>query len=119
MRDRKAMMKIAPLAVMAAVAALVLGAGPAPAAPVKDKVAAAQTGQNRSHGTRPQSTRTQVRVTPRYPYRTYTSYYPVPYYAEYPGPNGVRHCTDRYVIEHRPAGTVVVPRTSCVWLVRR
>jgi hypothetical protein len=99
---------------MATVAALVLGAEPAMAAPAKDKATAAQTGQSRSH-----RTRTQVRVTPRYPYRHYHSLYPVPYYAEYPGPNGVRRCTDRYVIEHRPAGTVVVPRTSCVWVVRR
>jgi len=108
------MPKIAPLAVMAALAALVLGFEPGMAAPAKNKAAAAQTGQNRSHGTR-----TQVRVTPRYPYRHYHSVYPVPYAVEYPGPNGVRHCTDRYVIERRPSGTVLVPRMNCVWVVRR
>jgi hypothetical protein len=99
---------------MAAVAALVLCDAPAMAASAKNQAAASQTGQNRFH-----RARTQVRVSPRYPYRHYHSFYPVPYYAEYPGPNGVRRCTDRYVIEHRPAGTVLVPRTSCVWVVRR
>ena len=105
------MLKIAPLAVLVAVAALVLGDVPAMAAPAKNK--ADQSAQSRPRA------RTQVRVTPRYPYRHYHSFYPVPYYAEYPGPNGVRRCTDRYVVEHRVAGTVVVPRVSCVWVVRR
>ena len=112
------MMKIAPFAVMAAVAALVLGDAPVMAAPAqKDKTAQAAAGdkaaQSRSRA------RTQVRVTPRYPYRNYHSPYPVPYAVEYPGPNGVRHCTDRYVVERRPSGTVLVPRMNCVWVVRR
>ena len=104
------MPKIAPLAVLSTFAALILGSEPAMAAPAKK---ADQSAQSRPR------TRTQVRVTPRYPYRHYHSFYPVPYKYEYPGPNGVRRCTDRYVIEHRPAGTVVVPRMNCVWVVRR
>ena len=32
-----------------------------------------------------------------------------------PGPNAVRDCTATYVQEHRPSGTVIVPRTNCVW----
>jgi len=106
------MPKFAPLALLAIFAALLLGAEPAMSAPAKDKDAAAQA------VSKPRA-RTQIRVTPRYPYRTYHSFYPVPYSTEYPGPNGVRHCVDRYVIEHRVAGTVLVPRMRCQWVVRR
>ena len=36
--------------------------------------------------------RTRIRVTPAYPYRTYSTTYPVPYTYEYPGPGQVRDC---------------------------
>jgi hypothetical protein len=32
-----------------------------------------------------------------------------------PGPNAVRDCTATYVEEHRPSGTVIVPRMNCFW----
>jgi hypothetical protein len=32
-----------------------------------------------------------------------------------PGPNAVRVCNATYVQEFRPSGTVIVPRTTCVW----
>ncbi|MCD0422764.1 hypothetical protein LOC51_36625 [Rubrivivax sp. JA1024] len=32
-----------------------------------------------------------------------------------PGPNAVRECTASYVQEHRPSGTVIVPRMNCFW----
>jgi hypothetical protein len=32
-----------------------------------------------------------------------------------PGPNAVRDCTATYVEEHRPSGTVIVPRMHCYW----
>jgi hypothetical protein len=112
------MSKLGPWTALATAAAFFLGAAPAMAAPAsKDTSAKAATDQSAASRTR--RARTQVRVTPRYPYRHYHSFYPVPYSAEYPGPNGVRRCTDRYVTEHRPSGTVIVPRTSCVWVVRR
>lgn len=60
--------------------------------------------------------RTRLRVRPIYPYRRYNAVYPPPYDIEYPGPNGRRECVDRYVIEHRPSGTVVVPRMRCWWV---
>jgi hypothetical protein len=60
--------------------------------------------------------RTRLRVRPIYPYRRYNSLYPVPYDFEYPGPNGKRDCVDAYVIEHRPSGTVIVPRMRCRWV---
>ena len=61
--------------------------------------------------------RTRIIVTPRYyPYRTQTLTYPPPYDIEYPGPNGKRECVDAYVTEHRPSGTVIVPRMRCRWV---
>ena len=65
----------------------------------------------------PQRIRPRIRVRPIYPYRHFNSIYPVPYPVEYPGPNGKRDCSVRYVEEHRPSGTVVVPRMSCRWVV--
>jgi hypothetical protein len=60
--------------------------------------------------------RTKIRVRPLYPYRHYHSLYPLPYDVEYPGPNARRECADRLVTEHRPSGTVIVPRMSCRWV---
>jgi len=62
--------------------------------------------------------RTRVRVSPIYPYRTFSTDYPVPYEYEYPGPNGVRQCKSRLVQEMRPSGAVVVPRMRCWWEVQ-
>jgi hypothetical protein len=64
----------------------------------------------------PRRARTKLRVQPVYPYRHYHSLYPVPYDVEYPGPNAKRECVDRYVTEHRPSGTVIVPRMRCRWV---
>jgi hypothetical protein len=33
----------------------------------------------------------------------------------YPGPNAVRQCVSWLATEHRPSGTVVVPRMRCWW----
>lgn len=60
--------------------------------------------------------RTSLTVRPRrYPYRTFSTTYPLPYAVEYPGPNAVRQCRARYVEDHRPSGTVIVPRVQCWW----
>ena len=64
----------------------------------------------------PRRARPRIRVRPIYPYRRYNSIYPVPYPYEYPGPNAKRDCTAYYVEEHRPSGTVVVPRMNCRWV---
>jgi hypothetical protein len=56
------------------------------------------------------------RVTNRlriYPNRDYWPDDVYPRY--YPGPNAVRVCNATYVQEHRPSGTFIVPRVSCVW----
>ena len=59
--------------------------------------------------------RTRIRVTPVYPYRLYSTTYPVPYTYEYPGPGAVRQCTSWLARENRPSGPVVVPRVQCWW----
>jgi hypothetical protein len=63
--------------------------------------------------------RTRLRVQPIYPYRQFHSVYPLPYDVEYPGPNAHRECVDAYVTEHRPSGTVIVPRMRCRWAAGR
>jgi hypothetical protein len=59
--------------------------------------------------------RTRIRVVPRYPYRTYSTDYPVPYKYEYPGPGFVRECTSWLAPENRPSGPVIVPKMRCWW----
>src|SRR5947207_12239991 len=59
--------------------------------------------------------RIRIRVTPRYPYRLVSTPYPTPYDIEYPGPNAVRQCSGWLALEHRPSGTVLVPRERCWW----
>jgi hypothetical protein len=71
--------------------------------------------QSRQTTSRP---RTRIRVEPMYPYRRYSTDYPVPYEYEYPGPNGVRQCKARLVQEMRPSGPTVVPKMHCWWEVR-
>ena len=72
--------------------------------------------QSRLDASRPP--RTRLRVRPLYPYRTFSTDYPVPYEYEYPGPNGVRQCKARLVQEMRPSGPTVVPKMQCWWEVR-
>jgi hypothetical protein len=62
----------------------------------------------------------RIRVYPRYRYprRHYHSLYPLPYGIDYPGPGAVRECVSRLVPEHRPSGTVIVPRMHCWWAWR-
>ncbi len=72
--------------------------------------------QSRLDASRPP--RTRLRVRPIYPYRTFSTDYPVPYEYEYPGPNGVRQCKARLVQEMRPSGPTVVPKMHCWWEVR-
>jgi hypothetical protein len=64
----------------------------------------------------PAEARTKLRVRPLYPYRHTNTPYPPPYDIEYPGPNAYRECVDRLVVEHRPSGTVIVPRMRCRWV---
>jgi hypothetical protein len=101
-------------------AAFMPGAAPGAAAPQAgdaSRAASEVSAQARPAGVRKRP-RTQLRVYPRYPYRNYHTLDPLPYAIEYPGPNAVRHCVSRLVQEHRPSGTVIVPRTRCWWARR-
>ncbi|MGH6715441.1 MAG: hypothetical protein ACREDC_04520 [Bradyrhizobium sp.] len=68
---------------------------------------AAGQAQGATRGVRRPSTR--LRVHPNY------QAVPEVYPRYDPGPNAVRVCTAFYVQEHRPSGTVIVPRMSCHW----
>jgi hypothetical protein len=59
---------------------------------------------------RPVRARPRIRVAPAYPYRLYSTTYPVPYTYEFPGPGAVRLCTSWLAPENRASGTVIVPR---------
>jgi len=59
--------------------------------------------------------RARIRVMPAYPYRLFSTTYPVPYEYEAPGPGHVRECTSRLVPENRASGPVIVPRMHCWW----
>jgi len=59
--------------------------------------------------------RPRIHVTPAYPYRLYSTPYPVPYKYEYPGPGAVRECTSWLAQEYRPSGPVITPRMRCWW----
>jgi hypothetical protein len=65
--------------------------------------------------TKSTSPRMRIRVTPAYPYRTFSTDYPVPYKYEYPGPGFVRQCTSWLAPENRASGPVIVPRMRCWW----
>ena len=103
-------MKLVATIVMASLFAL-LAAAPGVAQSARERVTASDAfAQSESRA------RTRLRVRPIYPYRRTHSLYPVPDDFEYPGPNGKRECVDAYVIEHRPSGTVLVPRMRCRWV---
>jgi hypothetical protein len=60
--------------------------------------------------------RTRIRVTPIYPYRYYSTTYPVPYKYEYPGPGAVRQCRSWLAPENRVSGPVITPQMRCWWV---
>ena len=102
---------------------LLLGLASLPLAAMSDAAAQTSTGVTKPRTgefsaqsrTRPIRPRTRIVVTPTYPYRTFSTDYPVPYPVEYPGPGFVRQCTSWLAPENRVAGTVIVPRMRCWW----
>jgi hypothetical protein len=79
----------------------------------KPRIAAGEfSAQSRPRPIRP---RTRILVSPTYPYRTFSTIYPVPYPVEYPGPGFVRQCSSWLAPENRVSGPVIVPRMRCWW----
>jgi hypothetical protein len=98
--------RVAVVGALAVAAGLLLVAGDAQAQSSGDP---AYSSQSRRPPTR-------LRVQPPYyPYRNYSTDYPVPYEYEFPGPNAVRQCKARLVQELRPRGPTVVPKMHCWW----
>jgi hypothetical protein len=78
--------------------------------------ALAQTSDGaREYSYRPARVRPRIRVAPAYPYRLYSTTYPVPYKYEYPGPGAVRECASWLGQEYRASGPVITPRMRCWW----
>jgi hypothetical protein len=96
-------------------ALLGLGVGHDAAAQASAGVSKSALAARAQAATRPARPRTRIRVTPAYPYRTYSTDYPVPYRAEYPGPGFVRQCVSWLAPENRASGPVIVPRMRCRW----
>ena len=98
-----------------AIGVLGLAAAPAPAQTVPDAAVAPGTQPPAQPRRPPVRARTRVTVAPAYPYRVYSTTYPVPYRVEYPGPGFVRQCTSWLAPENRLSGAVIVPRMRCWW----
>jgi hypothetical protein len=115
-REGKRMTRTITVIVLAAGAALGLAAADGACAQTVP-AAATPRGTDLSAQSRPKPAgpRTRIRVSPAYPYRTYSTTYPVPYTYEYPGPGFVRQCTSWLAGENRVAGPVIVPRMRCWW----
>jgi hypothetical protein len=117
-------MRFASCAALTIVSALMLGVTPGQAAPSgreQDAAAVGYSSQARDDRAR-RPPRARLRVYPRelypYPCRNYHAAFVLPYDYECPGPNAVRRCDFRLVQEHRPSGTVIVPRQRCWWARR-
>jgi hypothetical protein len=104
--------------IIAALGAAVLGTAAASGAFAQTASGAARSAatefsaQSRAE---PGRARTRIRVAPRYPYRTYSTDFPVQYPYEYPGPGFVRECTSWLAPENRLSGPVIVPKMRCWW----
>jgi len=103
---------------IAALGGAVFGIAGADVASAQTPTGASKSALTARAQAQPPSTRprTRIRVTPGYyPYRTFSTTYPVPYRAEYPGPGFVRECTSWLAPEARASGPVIVPRMRCWW----
>jgi hypothetical protein len=101
--------------VMAAAAFAPSGQGAAAPAPGDSRIEARAGGAREIYAQ--ERVRPRIRVRPR-SWST-PPIYPSPAPYNYPGPNAVRECTDWLAVEHRPSGTVLVPRQRCWWAFPR
>jgi hypothetical protein len=102
-----------------AVVTLALALGPAASALAQTSGSAKQTSeftaQTKKKKAVPKRAPTRVLVRPAYRYYLEASEFPRPDDVSWPGPGAVRECTSWLAREHRPSGTVVVPRIRCWW----
>ncbi len=97
-------MKLLPIAAMLCVAMADTAAIAAPRSPgVAARVAVQLSAQRK---------RPRIRITRQPPAWDY----PRPGAYSWPGPNAVRQCSDWYVTEYRPSGTVITPQMRCRWV---
>jgi hypothetical protein len=108
-------MRIKTAAICLALAGTFLGSAPAimsqalaQTAPSGMRVAQAASAPEAAPPHRPLR---RLRIYPRYEAAPDEDVYP----RYNPGPNAVRDCNATYVEEHRPSGTVIVPRMHCFW----
>ena len=106
-------MRIVPL-LLATIGAAAFGMAAADGAQAQHLTAAA-SGKAADAFAQARRPRPRIRVAPQYPYRLYSTTYPVPYRYEYPGPGAVRECTSWLAPENRASGPVIVPRMRCWW----
>ncbi|HKG99293.1 MAG TPA: hypothetical protein VKB08_01030 [Bradyrhizobium sp.] len=107
------MIRVITAALLAALAVVVVG----PAASAQIAPQGSRTAQATQSVPTEASAQRHVRRTPTR-LRVYRYYEPglddvYPRY--YPGRNALRECSAHYVQEHRPSGTVIVPRMNCFW----
>jgi hypothetical protein len=114
-REGKRMTRTITVIVLAAGAALGLATADGACAQTVPATSNRATDLSAQSRPKPAGPRTRIRVSPAYPYRTYSTTYPVPYTYEYPGPGFVRQCTSWLAGENRVAGPVIVPRMRCWW----
>jgi len=91
--------------------------GPGSAAPASGAGRSELTAGRATEFSAQERVRPQIRVRPRI--WSTPPIYPSPAPYNYPGPNAVRACTDWLAVEHRPSGTVIVPRERCWWTRQR
>ena len=117
MGERRSMQRIATIVASALAGFLAFSATPANAMDTQTG-AREKTTDISAQSRKRQRPATTLTIRPRsypYPRRNFPTTYPLPYPIEYPGPNAVRECRARYVEDHRPSGTVIVPRMQCWW----
>jgi hypothetical protein len=114
-REGKRMARTIAVLVLAAGAAIGLGATDGAFAQTAPAATSPGTTDISAQSRPKPGPRTRIRVSPAYPYRTYSTTYPVPYTYEYPGPGFVRQCSSWLAGENRVAGPVIVPKMRCWW----
>ena len=95
--------------------ALLLGLTGAANAQAVDGDRTVRSAQVQKKKAAPRRAPTRIIVQPNLRYRLDSTPYPRTDNLGFPGRNAVRQCVSWLAPEHRPSGTVVVPRMRCWW----